>query len=204
MYSQNWSDEYLQRYRKDGDTYIIEISLQDPFNLYDDKDPSPLKVRDLKPILEQYIFNCLREIPNEDKVRIEFYFYEPPQTQEEKDLLKKSVKDFFSYRCKVRFLDFRLKIKYGLRSTLIGLIFLFFCIYISSVYLKNQNDIVGQFFLEGLSVLGWVSLWNPVQVFLYEIWPILTSAKILRKCSQVEYTFNSINPIAEERRYIDP
>lgn len=202
MHSQNFSKEYLERYRKEGDLLIIEISLEEPYNLYDDKDPSPLKVRDLKPIIEQYIANCIREIPDKQKVRVDFYFYSISDSEEEKSLLKKSVRDFFIYRTKIRFLDFRYKIKYGFKSFSIGLCFLFFCIYISTSYLNNDNDIVQKFFLEGLSVLGWVSLWNPVQVFLYEIWPILTSAKILRRCSNIDYTFKSIDPIAEKRRYI--
>jgi len=202
MHSQNWSDEYLERYRKEGDLLIIEISLEEPYNLYDDKDPSPLKVRDLKPIIEQYITNCIREIPDKQNVRVDFYFYEISDSVEEKLLLKKSVIDFFIYRTKVRFLDFRYKIKYGLKSTAIGLCFLFFCIYISSSYLNDENGIVEQFFLEGLSVLGWVSLWNPVQVFLYEIWPILTSAKILKRCGEIDYEFKSIDPLSEKRRYI--
>lgn len=202
MHFKNWSPEYLERYHYDGDYLVVEVAIDGPFDLYDDKDPSPLKARDLKPSVEAYITNCVREIPFAQKMRIDFYFYEFTGDDKEVKLLEKSVRDFFIYQSRVRFVDFKFSIKNGLRSLSIGFIFLFLCIFISHTFLSSPTTLVATFFLEGLSVLGWVSLWNPVQVFLYEIWPIIGNSKTLKRCSTLEMRFQSIEALSERRRYL--
>lgn len=204
MFFKSWSKEYLKRYRTEGDCIVIEITIDSPYDLYDDKDPSPLKVRDLKPSIEQYILTCIREIPSSSKSRIDFYFYSFGILDEEIDNLRKSVKEFFDYRSKIRMMDFKFKIRNGLKSVLIGLVFLFMCIFISNKFLDSPQTLVGRFFLEGLSVLGWVSLWNPVQIFLYEIWPIIANSKNLIRISKLDFDFKSIDRLPEGRKYIEP
>jgi len=202
MHFENFSPEYLERYRREGDVIIVEITIDSPYDLYDDKDPSALRARDLKPSVEDYIATCIREIPSGQKVRLDFYFYKFSSDQSEAVILEKSVREFFIYKAKVRLLDFKFKIKNGLKSVFIGLGFLFMCIFISNSFLSTSNTIFERFFLEGLSVLGWVSLWNPVQIFLYEIWPIIASSKTLKRCSKVNMSFQSIDDLPEDRKYI--
>ena len=202
MHFKNFSPEYLERYRKEEDVLIVEVTIDSPYDLYDDKDPSPLKARDLKPTVEDYIATCIREIPMGQKLRLDFYFYKFSNDPSEAVALEKSVREFFVYKAKVRFLDFKFKIRNGLKSVAIGLGFLFMCIFISSSFLSTSNTIFERFFLEGLSVLGWVSLWNPVQIFLYEIWPIIANSKTLKRCSKIDMSFQSINDLPEDRKYI--
>lgn len=203
MIFNNWSKEYLKRYRTEDDCIVIEITIDSPYDLYDDKDPSPLKVRDLKPSIENYILTCIREIPKNKKVRINFYFFKFGISDSEIVNLRKSVKEFFDYRSKVRFVDFKFTIRNGLKSVAIGLVFLFMCIFISNKFLNSPQTLVGRFFLEGLSVLGWVSLWNPVQIFLYEIWPIISNSKNLKRVSKLDFNFKAIESLPEDRKYIE-
>ncbi len=192
MHFRNWHPKYLERYHKEGDTIVIEVAIQSVGDLFEDKDPSPLKLRDLKPSVESYIVNCVREIPFDQKLRVDFCFYDYSGSEHEEERLRKSIKNFFIYRSQVKMLEFKFKIKNGLKSIAIGLSFLFLCIYLSNSIISSDNPIVETFFGEGLSVLGWVSLWNPVQIFLYEIWPILSMSRSLKRCAHVETQFKEI------------
>jgi len=192
----------LERYRVEGNVVVIEMALQEPSDIYDDKDPSPLRMRDFKKEVEKYITDCIREIPHAKKLRVEFYFYEFSNEAMEKELLKKSYHDFFAFEIKIKRFELREKIKRGIKSLLIGSTFLFFCILISHLIKDHNDSIFKSFFLEGLNVLGWVSLWNPVQVFLYEIWPIVKERKIMERALHVDVAFKNVEHIPDNRKYI--
>ncbi len=198
----NNSSEYLERYRREGDKILIEISINQPYDLYDDKDPSPLNVRDITPAVEQYIVDCVREIPSSLGIRIDFYFYTFTGDANDVDQLRKSVSDFFKYAAIVKKAEFKNKIMQGLKSLLMGLTFLFLCTYSSHAFVEYSDSLLKAFFIEGVTVLGWVSLWNPVQIFLYEIWPILSQVSILNRCTSIETTFRNVENLPEIRKYI--
>jgi len=37
---------------------------------------------------------------------------------------------------------------------------------------------------EGLLILGWVALWRPLEIFLYEWWPLRRRMNVLRQLAQ--------------------
>ncbi len=198
------SSEYapLERYRIEGDTVIIEMGLEEPFDVYDDKDPSPLRIRDLKKEVETYIIDSIREIPHAKKIRVVFYFDKFSDSEEEIEHLGRSYFDFFAFETKVKTHQIKLKVKRGLKSLLVGLSFLFFCIFMAKILKDQTESLFSSFFVEGLTVLGWVSLWTPIQVFLYEIWPLLETIKTFKRALVADVDFKSVKQLPEPRQYI--
>lgn len=39
---------------------------------------------------------------------------------------------------------------------------------------------------EGLIILGWMAMWRPLEIFLYDWFPIYQSQKVLEKLSQIQ------------------
>jgi hypothetical protein len=39
---------------------------------------------------------------------------------------------------------------------------------------------------EGLSIVGWVAMWRPVEVLLYDWWPLVTRRRLLRRITSAE------------------
>ena len=39
---------------------------------------------------------------------------------------------------------------------------------------------------EGLLIAGWVALWRPLEIFLYEWWPIRAQARLFERLSEME------------------
>lgn len=193
----------LERFRIDKDTVVIEMALDEPFDIYDDKDPSPLKMRDFSKSVQEYIIEGVLVIPKNKKIRIDFYFYKFNITQEEILLLEKSYKAFFAYEIRLKHYEMKQKLKQGFRSMLSGLLFLFCCMHISRTFFLSDSTLLSSFAAEGLNVLGWVSLWNPVQVFLYELWPISQKRKLLERSLRAQTKFLDILSLPEERRFIE-
>jgi hypothetical protein len=58
----------------------------------------------------------------------------------------------------------------GATSLAIGLVFLSLCLSVRGTMVGEPRYAV---LAEGLLIIGWVGLWRPVEIFLYDWWPVL-------------------------------
>jgi hypothetical protein len=61
----------------------------------------------------------------------------------------------------------------GLKALQVGVLFLASCLVLAAA-IARSNVAPGSFgdvLTQGLTIVGWVSLWRPVEVFLYDWWP---------------------------------
>ena len=69
----------------------------------------------------------------------------------------------------------------GRVSLLIGVGFLFACLaarrVLGQILTGAWQDILG----EGLLISGWVAMWRPLQIYLYDWWPLARRRRVLRK-----------------------
>ncbi len=63
----------------------------------------------------------------------------------------------------------------------IAIVFLFLCLLIIRLLSTLEQDLVNTMLSEGLTIIGWVAMWEPVYVFLYGWWPIVQKRNIYRK-----------------------
>ena len=64
---------------------------------------------------------------------------------------------------------------------MIGLVFLFLCMSVRELALALGHGTVSQILAEGLLILGWVAMWRPLQILLYEWWPIRHHSRVYAK-----------------------
>jgi len=50
---------------------------------------------------------------------------------------------------------------------------------------------------EGLFIMGWVAMWQPISIFLYEWWPIREAETIFKKISALEVEI--LSPVSAEQ-----
>jgi hypothetical protein len=66
----------------------------------------------------------------------------------------------------------------------IGLAFLFCCVLLRELAFSFGNETASDIFGEGMLIIGWVAMWRPLEIFLYEWVPIrrrcLTLARLAR------------------------
>jgi hypothetical protein len=46
---------------------------------------------------------------------------------------------------------------------------------------------------EGLIIAGWVAMWRPMEIFLYEWWPLLRRGRLYEKLSQMRVVVRKRN-----------
>lgn len=188
----NETNPLANRYKKEGDRYIIEVVLDNPKHLFDRKDPSPLKGRDLNEDVAAYIINSLRELPMRDNVQLKIYFRETTEDPKfSPENVAEAIRTFFIYEEYFHSMELKMRFKRGFQALFVGLTFLFLCILFPHLAKKGSNSLLWQYAQEGFNVLGWVSMWYPIHILLYEWWPIKAEKKIYHRASQMQVIVTS-------------
>lgn len=174
------------RYRREGDCYLIELKLASARRLFNPFDPSPFRDADLDRDAENYIVDAVREFPLKDQLRLVFHL---PQAEVDGGAaanVPAAVRGYFDYLSVATARDLSLCLRRGRVSLLIGLAFLFSCVGASElVQVTVANPTLARFLREGLFIIGWVAMWTPIQIFLYDWWPIARRRRIYDKLKQM-------------------
>ena len=145
-------------------------------------DPSPFHERDLDDDAEEFIVGWAREFPRRDPVSLVVHVDQLPGPGDARHLLETAVHNYFAYRAKLNRLEFRYLLKQGRTSLMIGLAFLAACIVMRQL-LRQQAGTLPIVLREGLIIAGWVAMWRPMEIFLYEWWPLLRRGRLYEKLS---------------------
>lgn len=171
-------------YREEEGTYLIEIKLNQLQQVFNSLDPSPFLDRDLDDNAENYIINSVDEFPLNTPLKLVFYLPSNEQNTA-RLLLPSALHNYFDYRQQVEQRKLRMIWRQGRISLLIGLSFLFVCLSLSELISRFGTDTFIHFLEEGLLISGWVALWRPLEIFLYEWWPVSHQQKIFAKLAYI-------------------
>ena len=154
----------------------LELHLNDLRQLFNSLDPAPFRERDLDPAAEAYIVEWAREVPRGRSPALVVHLAQPPAGDGEA-LLGDAVHTYFRERAQAERSRLRQLLRTGRVSLVIGLAFLAGAIalgeFIASFVAKESwAYIVKETFVIG----GWVALWRPLEIFLYDWWPIRAEA----------------------------
>lgn len=174
------------QYRVENGVTLIEIYLETLGQLFNSLDPSPFHRRDLDADAEEFIVGSLSELPVETKVRLVIHL--PPQAARGLDLaeLTGSVRNYFAYRAAAAARELRLEIRRGRDTLAIGLVFLAACIGARQFVYSLGSSGLYQLAAEGLLISGWVAMWRPIQIFLYDWWPLRRRRRVFDKLAAID------------------
>ena len=89
------------------------------------------------------------------------------------DRIGEAFANYFRGRAEAAECDLRELFRLGWRSLLIGLIVLAACLSGSQlVAAKIKNMMAARVLEESLIIVGWVANWRPIEIYLYDWWPI--------------------------------
>jgi hypothetical protein len=171
-------------YREEEGTYLIEIKLNQLQQVFNSLDPSPFLDRDLDDNAENYIINSVDEFPLNTPLKLVFYLPSNEQNTA-RHLLPSALHNYFDYRQQGEQRKLRTIWRQGRISLIIGLAFLFVCLSLSELISRFGSDTFIHFLEEGLLISGWVALWRPLEIFLYEWWPVSHQQKIFAKLAYI-------------------
>ena len=160
----------------------IELRIGDPSKLFDPFDPSPLRERDLRGAVEEYVVDSLQELPPrtpiELVVRLDAVLDEAPEA------ICAAVQAHFARRARVHRRALRRLLRRGLISLAIGTTFLAAAFVVSQIVRSSAGGTVARVLAEGVVIAGWVAMWRPLETFLYDWWPLVGDARICERLSR--------------------
>jgi hypothetical protein len=148
-------------------------------------DPSPFYERDLDDDAEEFIISWAQEFPRHDPIGLVVHVNQLPLGADIQHEVEGAVHHYFAYRAKLKLLEFRHLLREGRISLLIGLACLGACLFTSDVLLRQSSDTLSIVFRESLTIGGWVAMWHPIQIFLYEWWPLRRMGNLFEKLSRM-------------------
>ncbi|MFA5262039.1 MAG: hypothetical protein WC450_12520 [Candidatus Omnitrophota bacterium] len=164
--------------------HVIELKLRDIHQLFNSMDPAPFNDKDLDSDAEEFIVSWSNEFPPDDPVTLRIHLEQPPD-DDPSDLIREAIHNYFAYRSKLNYLEFMRLMRQGRASLLIGLVFLAICLLMSKMLLPYGASTWAGFLREGLSIAGWVAMWRPMQIYLYDWWPLYGLGRTYNKLSKM-------------------
>lgn len=162
----------------------IELMVRDTHALFNTLDPSPFKEKDLDDDAEEFIVGWAREFPPDVQPALRIHLKEYP-ADDPTPMITEAVHNYFDYRARLIDMEFRQLMRQARTSLLIGLSFLAGCFFTSRYLLSAELGSWGGLLRESLTIAGWVAMWRPMQLYLYDWWPLKRRSRVYRKLGQV-------------------
>jgi len=159
----------------------IEIRIDDISQLFHTLDPFPFRERDLDEEAEEFIVSWARELPRERPLRIIVHLPETQASAPEAAEIGAAITGYFGYRAHIIELDLKELFRVGRRALAIGVAVLSFCIIIGQTMATLAPQPIAGVIAESLLIFGWVANWRPIEIFLYEWWPIVRRRNLYRR-----------------------
>lgn len=175
------------RYRHEHGKTCIDLHIQSIQQIFDARDPAPFREKDLDEDLVRYLLLSSREINYKDPIQVVFTI--PHDLQIDEETIRNAIHSFFEFEIDAAYNERSLLFRQGRFALLLGMIFVLLCS--SLVYLASQklDGFAGVTVRESLTIMGWVALWKPINLFLYEWWPIRDRMRIYAKLANVPVVF---------------
>jgi hypothetical protein len=162
-----------------ADSTPIEVHVPEVRNLFNAIDPAPFNDRDLDPAAEAFIVNWAKDLPRDAKLALLVHLDHPCDLDDAAAVLRDSVHRFFKERASAERRRLRELLKRGRISLVVGLAFV--AATITATTLTEAwwpSTGFGRILHESLLIIGWVAMWRPLEIFLYDWWPIRADAHL--------------------------
>ncbi len=172
-------------YRRDGDDTLIEIRLREVRQLFQTLDPAPFHEKDIDDDAEQYLLEACREARRHRHLRLVVHLPAHEMASDAARTLPDAVHNYFAYREREKRTDILRLLHQGLTSLGIGLAFLIACLALRRALIASSMVVDPTIISEGLLILGWVAMWRPTEMLLYDWWPLARHRALLQRLAVI-------------------
>jgi hypothetical protein len=165
------------RYRVEDGRSWIDIKVAQSRQLFDGRDPAPFRERDLDEDAVEYLLAAAEEIPTAQPLAIAVTISEEPEPRMASDSIVEAVHGHFRYEYEQIQRRLREHIRRGQMSLAVGLTMLVVFLTLAEFTRSLPSGTVRDILREGLVITGWVAMWRPLEVLLYDWWPMIVERR---------------------------
>jgi len=157
--------EKIYEFDKDLNAFIISVAIEDYIDIFNQLDFAPFRIRDLDHDLRMFLEECSSDIPIKYDIIIKFTVSREKQDAEKEEKIKLGLKTYFS--------NVRNEMKREIQGSYQKSAFYVlssFILLLASYSLRPLifDSIVFSTLVEGVSIGGWVFLWEAISTFAFK------------------------------------
>jgi hypothetical protein len=164
----------------------IRMELKDIRQLFHSMDPSPFREKDLDLDAEEFIVSWARELPKNHRIHLKIQLTGHAGDPSDLAEIAEAVRNYFNYRAERMLLRQRELLREGWFSLAVGLTFLATCLVLARYLSQFGGSTFYAIVRESLIIGGWVAMWRPMQIFLYDRWPLRRMRRLYQRLGEME------------------
>lgn len=180
---------------------VIKVHVAELKQLFNAMDPSPFRDKDLDPKAEEFIVEWSNDVPSDAQLALLILLDRPAGLPDEAAVLRDAIHEYFAQRALSTRRRLRQVLRLGRSSLLIGLAFLAVLLVLGDLVADQfKGSGFAEIFRESFLIGGWVAMWRPLEVFLYDWWPIRREAKNFDRLATMPVRIEYANDAARDWR----
>lgn len=162
---------------------VIELRLHESAQLFNTLDPFPFRERDLSAEAERFIVEWAQELPKDNSIEILVHLRAAKGTMRSSDLAE-AITGWFEARAQAETRALRELFRDGRVGFLIGIGVLSLCLLLSWSLSQRFDAPFARVISESFVIIGWVVIWRPAEIFLYDWLPLVRRRKLYRRLAE--------------------
>ena len=167
---------YRSRYRQEAGRPVVDVRLASLETLFDNRDPSPFRDRDLDPGLVEFLVESAEDVLSRGPPLLVFWMEKPCEPA----AVDQAVRAHFGYELERLERRRTRERRAGYLGLFIGVLLISALMSISQLVGLLVKGTFGEAITESLGIAGWVLLWHPVEVLVYDGLPWRRERRVVR------------------------
>lgn len=167
---------------------VVELRLRESAQLFNTLDPFPFRERDLSADAERFIVEWAKELPKDRPIDIVIHLQsDADEAQRTRDLAS-AINGWFEARAHAETRALGELLRDGRIAFLIGIGILSLCLLLSWFLSQRLEGPFARVLSESFLIIGWVVIWRPAEMFLYDWLPLVRRRKLYRRLARAPVT----------------
>ncbi len=160
-------------------SHTLDLRVRELRQLFNSLDPTPFLNKDLDRACEAFIENWALSLPHNSHLHLTVHLEQLTSSATEAgELVAQAVHNYYGYKIDLVRGELRQLLRLGRISLCIGLVFVVACLLLAEAITSLAPGPAAKIAHESLTIIGWVAMWRPVQIFLYDWWPLKGRIKV--------------------------
>jgi len=165
------------RYRLEDGVPCVDVKINNIEQLFDNRDPAPFRERDLDPGLAEYLRDAAEDLAVARAYRIVFWLERPCPPGEIEQAFHAHFADVLERIQR----DRRRRRRTGQVALTLAVVLVILLLSLAQLVVKLVPGALGAGLREGLVISGWVVMWRPIEVLVFDWIPVRHESRVLSK-----------------------
>jgi len=161
----------------------LALRVREIAQLFNSMDPTPFLNKDLDPEAEDFIETWASGFAPGSRFHITIHVEQWSSDGDPSEMVTEAIHNHFSYKAERTRNTLKHLLQQGRTSLVIGLAFVTLWLIAADAIGELGTHTGVTIARESLTIVGWVAMWRPLQIFLYDWWPLLRQIRLYQKLS---------------------